>query len=363
MNRELQLHFHTYPSSKKDMPHPIKSCLLRTLALFAVVCLLHVTSIHRSDTIQTSRLKCRNCAWREGRRYMAPAQVLDRNRTSNRIYTAQHNGRKYMASVVTMANAAEVYGPDYKSRLPSFLGTWSRAWPGLHIQLQYSFANNMDHLLGYGSLVGHYLAIADSLRYLDTHNETCDYQLMFEDDAIPFRNATWPWSSARNNLDTMLDGLIAAGGNFMVMGGTAPFRYKIDDAVTLAEQPQGGALHVGHVDGAYAYIFECSAMASAMKHMHEFLRQATGKVHVEAVLWDAFRSALPNQGKAVGAHVSVPLIVDHKPGKSATLNKVMDNSWFEGDPRFWASNRSIFAEKKGWWADYPRHHPDITFEV
>ena len=99
-----------------------------------------------------------------------------------------------------------------------------------------------------------YLAIADSMRYLEAHNETCDFHLVFEDDAMPFKDNTWPPSSKDNHLDARLDDLVSAGGTFVILGGNIR-NYNISEAATAAQRPQGGILHAGHADGAYASTF------------------------------------------------------------------------------------------------------------
>lgn len=255
-----------------------------------------------------------------------------------------------MASVLGMANEADVYGPTAKPRLPSFLDAWARAWPGLYMEPQFSFANHPD-LRGYGCLVGHYLAIANSLRYLQAHNKTCDFHMVFEDDATPFREATWPGASSHNHLDARLDDLLAAGGNFMVLGGNVN-NYNITDAALAARQPRGGILHAGHADGSYAYVFQCSAMESAARYLHKQLRQVKTNPHVEKVLWDAFRAGATPQddgSKVTGVYVSVPLMVDHRPGMSMTWHRMVDYP-FEGESRFWANEKVMELSQK---KDYP----------
>lgn len=286
----------------------------------------------------------RRAVWR---RYVSRPEVpvTERAPSSERVYMAPHNGRKYTASVVSMANAAEVYGPASQPRLPLFYESWNRAWPGLRIRLQLSFANHPD-LLGYGSLVGHYLAMANTLHYLETHNETCDYHLSFEDDAKPFEGATWPSSSAVNDLDAKLDFLNDAGGNLLLLGGLA-FNYDIQDAVLASKNPQGGILHAGHADHAHAYVFKCSAMAEATRFLHKAARQATGAVHTEKLLWDAIGAA--SGENTTGVHVSVPLMVDSAHGMSSTWNQVMDYG-HEGDSRFWENEKVNVMAKK---TDYP----------
>ena len=290
-----------------------------------------------------SRLGARWSGWRPGIRCPEARRTV----SASRIYTAPHNGRKYMASVLNMANEADVYGPTAEPRLPPFLAAWADAWPGLHMQHQFSFANHPE-LRGYGCLAGHYLAIADSLRYLEAHNETCDFHLVFEDDAMPFKESTWPALSKVNHLDARLDDLVAAGGIILILGGNF-FNYNIDDAAAAAGQPQGGILHAGHGDGSYGYVYECSAMAPATRFLHRYLHQMKTNAHVEKVLWDAFRSGSRKDNKSTGVYMSAPLMVDHRPGISMTWNR-LEAYPFEGDPNFWANEkvRGLATRK-----DYP----------
>ena len=119
-----------------------------------------------------------------------------------RVYTSPDTGRKFMASVVGLADDTDVYGKN-AARMPAFFEAWRRAWPGLHIEHQHAFMNHRN-LLGYGCAAGHYLALTKSLQYLRVHNETCDYHLVFEDDALPFNGTTWPAFGAENDLETKL---------------------------------------------------------------------------------------------------------------------------------------------------------------
>ena len=292
-----------------------------------------------------SRLSVRSFGDRPGLQSPIPRKST----SSRRIYTAVHNGRKYMASVLSMANEADAYGPTAKARLPPFLAAWADAWPGLHMEQRFSFANHAN-LRGYGVLVGHYLAIVDSMRYLEAHNETCDFHLVFEDDAMPFKDKTWPPSSKDNHLDARLDDLVSAGGTFMILGGNI-YNYNISEAATAAQRPRGGILHAGHADGAYAYVFDCSAMKSAARFLHKHLLQLTGRSHVEKVLWDAYRKGSSRPGnESTGIYVSVPLMVDHKPGLSMTHNRTVHYP-FQGEPNFWANNKvKGLSQIK----DYPR---------
>jgi len=91
---------------------------------------------------------------------------------------------KYMATVMGLADDANVYGKN-ASRLPTFRQAWDHAWPGLKARFQPTFLNHQN-LRGYGLAAGYYLAITESLLYLRTNNESCDYHMFFEDDGLPF---------------------------------------------------------------------------------------------------------------------------------------------------------------------------------
>jgi hypothetical protein len=249
----------------------------------------------------------------------------------DRIYTSPYGKLKYMASVVGLAEDADVYGSS-PVRLPSFVQAWSQAWPGLHIEHQHGFLNHPD-LLGYGCAAGHYLALADSLRYLKSRNETCDYHLVFEDDAVPFDGTKWPPSGPSNDLEARLEHMDAVGGNVLVLGGHLFQDYDKARAAASAALPHGGIVHVGHIDGSYAYVFKCAAMESVVRELHAHLRHTTGPTAFERVLWGAFTST-GQPGYETGVHASVPLMVDHVHGFSATWNEVRSRP-LEGVSAFW----------------------------
>ena len=240
-----------------------------------------------------------------------------------------------MASVVGLASDVDVYGSNI-SRLSTFMDSWARAWPGLHIEHQHAFINHHT-MMGFGCAAGHYLALADSLRYLRTRNETCDYPLMFEDDALPFARRTWPAAAHApvNDLDARLDHLDAINGTVLVLGGHTFENYSKFDAEAAFRRRQRGIVNVGHVDGSFAYVFKCKAMDAVAKGLHKLLRQPRRELWFEKELWDIFAS-LPDNGAAdeVGVHVSIPLLVDHARGFSATWNEIVIRPQ-EGSAVFW----------------------------
>ena len=97
-------------------------------------------------------------------------------------------------------------------------------------------------------------------------------------------------------------------------------------------------MHAHHADGSFAYVFDCSALASAARFVHKHLHEMKGGTQVEKVLWDAFRAASADGDTPSGVCASAPMMVDHKPGMSKTWNKVMEYG-FEGNPNFWANDK------------------------
>ena len=241
-----------------------------------------------------------------------------------------------MASVVGLANdgGALALGPHFAGRLTTFSSAWSRAWPGLEIRHQPSFLNHAG-LLGYGCAVGHYMALTDTLRYLRARNATCDYHLVFEDDGLPFNQTTWPPSGAGNDLEAKLDALAAVGGGVLALGGHLFQNYSRAYAAAAGSKPHGGVVRVGHIDGSFAYVYACPAMASVAARLHTHLRELNGKSAFERVLWAAFGGAGPSGATAGPAlYASAPLLVDHAHGFSATWNTTRKRP-LEGVASFW----------------------------
>ncbi|MGI9152461.1 MAG: hypothetical protein ACR2IY_01105, partial [Rubrivivax sp.] len=251
-----------------------------------------------------------------------------------RIYTSLTSGRKYMATVLGLADDADVYGPN-GTRLPSFSAAWARAWPGLHMQYQPTFVNHPE-LRGYGIAAGTYLALTLSAHYLKTQGSSCDYHLMFEDDARPFYGTSWPASSVNgvNDLDARIDALVAANGTALLLGGHHFKNVNLTAAAAAAARPHGGIVPFDTAEGAYAYVMHCSTIAHVARHLHSHLRRhVQGNLHIEHVLWSAFTN-LRDQGTGTGVYVSAPLMVDHARGFSATWNRTVDRP-YEGNATFW----------------------------
>ena len=95
-------------------------------------------------------------------------------------------------------------------------------------------------LFGYGITVGYYLSITESLEYLRTHNQTCDYHLFFEDDGLPLNATTWPAYAPINNLDARLDELEIVGGTGLFVGGHSFDGVNRSAAAATASRPHGG---------------------------------------------------------------------------------------------------------------------------
>jgi hypothetical protein len=260
----------------------------------------------------------------------SPADPVPPSKSPPRVYIAPRTGRKYMASVVGLASDVDVYGSNV-SRLSTFMESWTRAWPGLHIEHQHAFINHRT-MMGLGCAAGHYLALAESLRYLRTRNETCDYHLMFEDDALPFAGSAWPATAHApvNDLDARLDYLDSINGTVLVLGGHTFQNYSKVDAEAASRRQHNGIVHLGHVDGSFVYVFKCKAMDAVAKGLHHLLRQPSHRLWFEKELWKTF-SSLPGEG---GVHVSIPLLVDHAHGFSATWNETRDRPQ-EGSAIFW----------------------------
>jgi len=236
-----------------------------------------------------------------------------------------------MATVLGLADEAVVYGPN-SNRLHTFRNAWARAWPGLHIEHQPTFINH-PALRGYGLAAGTFLAMTHALVYLRSHNATCDYHLMLEDDGLPFNGTSWPGQAgaAVNDLEVRLDALDAVGGVALILGGHDFMNMSRAAAAKAAAQPHGGIVAVGLASGSYGYIVKCSALADVVAHMHAHLRRVKSTSFFEQILWTAFQKAAPNK---TAAYISAPLLVDHAPGFSATHHRKVPRP-FQGNATFW----------------------------
>jgi len=241
------------------------------------------------------------------------------------------SGRRFLAGVVS-ANVSS-------ARTTKFLRRWQSAWPGIEITVQRSFCNAVE-VRGYGALVSQFLLLDDAL---NRDPDSFDYLLIFEDDAMPFDNVTWP-NQAPNDFDARLDMLENRDGDLLLLGAHSmrnqwPGEHKwYPPYVPYVEvELPVGIYSLQFSSGAYAWVLR----SRFLPQMHRALEESIANKNSSEGVADEVWWPVLKDHSAGGGFVSVPLLVDHLPGFSAT----------------WKTNRTKVQKFEGhrdWW-NYPRN--------
>lgn len=252
-------------------------------------------------------------------------------RASTPMITTGWNGRRFAAAVMSLPSETGVYGNQ--TRLKDFNRDWKRAWPDLQVRRQPTFAHHHD-LRGYGDFVGFFMALNHAI--VDQHG-AFDYLILFEDDAIPSPNATWPSIGEPNTLDTLLDDLERVRGSGLVLGGSMFRGFDKDEAERKASHGFGGIVAAEWATGSFAIVlprdsvrFVYQGLIEAIKNITLPLPKMSG---IDLTFWDIFNEH-KRLGLGSGGYVATPLVVDHRSGWSATWRRMVQRPC-EGRSDFW----------------------------
>lgn len=246
------------------------------------------------------------------------------------MITRGWNGRRYAAVVMSLPNEAGIYGNQ--TRLKDFTKDWKRVWPQLQVRRQPTFAQHSD-LRGYGDFVGFYLALNHAL--VD-QGSAFDYLILFEDDAVPSPNATWPSVGGPNTLDSMIDDLERVRGTGLVLGGHMFRGFNADEARVKAVREFGGVVSADWGTGSFAMILPRSSVRFFFQGLTDTIKNLTVAKKVSGIditLWDLFEEH-KRSGLGSGGFISTPLITDHRPGWSATWQRIVSRP-NEGRSDYW----------------------------
>lgn len=230
--------------------------------------------------------------------------------------------RRYAAVYVGLPDALGHYSFPRSSR---FLSAWAGKWPALR-PIKYSTFLHHPDLRGLGSMVGIYMALVDVLA-----RDEFDYLLCFEDDALPFNFTSWPRLGRVNHLDAHIGELERLNGSALILGGHDFVGYDPTAARNKALMLYGGIVPVRAGLGSYAYLLRRDAARVYMKTLHEWIAKKDCQANSSHLAAD---NCLYNALLHTGVYVSVPLLVDHAPGQSATWGVERHGGW-QGRPDFW----------------------------
>jgi len=246
------------------------------------------------------------------------------------MITRGWNGRRYAAVVMSLPTEAGIYGNQ--TRLKDFTKDWKRVWPELQVRRQPTFAQHND-LRGYGDYVGFYLALNHAL--VDQGN-AFDYLILFEDDAVPSPNATWPSVGGPNSLDSMVDDLERVRGTGLALGGHMFKGFNGDEARMKAVRHFGGVVSATWGTGSFALVLPQSSVRFFFQGLTDTIKNLTIAKKVSGIditLWDLFEEH-KRLGLGSGGYASTPLITDHRPGWSATWHRMVSRP-NEGRSDYW----------------------------
>lgn len=256
----------------------------------------------------------------EGRAEAPAVSPRDASEPINGKVTAKY---RYKAYVLTLLEFSEANSTLKRSeRLGVFREKWRKAWPELDIPEFYTFYNS-PKLRGYGCLAAAVQVLQNALMSPDEF----DYLLLFEDDAVPFENTTWP-NKPGNDLERRLEQLEQVDGTALLLGGHTFKQYDVKKTRAVAAREGGGIVRVGAAWGSYGMIFRRKYLVQYLKLFSDALKEkVTSKSGSTDTVW---------YGTEMGRHMyaSVPLLVDHHPGYSRTWNRMRKRSW-EGHREWW----------------------------
>eukprot|EP00808_Paulinella_micropora_P022748 g68116.t1 len=203
--------------------------------------------------------------------------------------------------VGTMANS---------TRMQRFCTSWTRAWPALEFLFVQGHARPMR---GQGLTEAFVMAVDDAIE------QDVDLMLVMEDDVVPFENTMWP-------ADLVARLHQVEGCGFLFLGA---HRIRYYDTPSFSPSSQQ-VVRIYSLLGSYAWVAERAVLPALAQLYRQDLLDAQRKqsTHVDPdVSWTRLWDRFP-------AYISVPLLVDHPPGYSATWKKYRASGW-EGHPDFW----------------------------
>lgn len=228
-----------------------------------------------------------------------------------------YSGRRFIAGVITMQNTLE-------ERLALFKDNWVKVWPQLHVKVKLSFLQDPS-LQGYGVLSNIFELLVEALLY----GGEFDYLLVFEDDAIPHENTTWPCKNRPNDLDSRLDLLEEMNGGGLLLGGHTVKGYD-QSVLTQVLRKGWGIIRVHKTFGCFGMAIPKRHLELLANHYEDNLRRKTDRRFTpDNENWEIWKNS------GVGGYISIPLLVDHN-GSSFSY------TWGYKKPRPWEG-------KRNWW--------------
>lgn len=246
--------------------------------------------------------------------------------TEHKITISPTSGRRFLAMVTSFTGSQE--------RRIKFFRAWHGVWPELAIVTEYSYLNHYD-LQGYAILSANVIGMYRALVFAEESHQEFDYFLVFEDDAIPFQNTSWPTKSAgnsnlNNDLDHMLDEIEAEDGGALYLGCHHAKSVDRDRLIDNNGEINASVALLNHAWGAYAWIISRKHLRALQQKYAGVLQGKKGRDGTTDKDNHIFFLE-----RRVKEFISVPLLVDHQSfGESLTWKRAKRREW-EGRRDWW----------------------------
>ena len=213
------------------------------------------------------------------------------------------------------------------------------------ITTEYSYLNHYA-LQGYAILSANVIGMYKALVFAQSIDQDFDFFIVFEDDAMPFANTSWPTKANAdwNDLDQMLDEVEAENGGGLFLGCHHVESFDRDRLIDNNGKINSSISSLTHAWGAYAWVISRRHLPSLQKEYADVLRQKKD------------RTGTPDnnnhfffQTRKIKEFVSVPLLVDHQScGDSLTWKgaKVPIKRAWEGRRDWWNCQDICTSEAK-----------------
>jgi len=214
------------------------------------------------------------------------------------------DSNKYYSAVISI--------PGDDDRLSDFYNKWDAAWPNQTIHTHLCFKNSPT-LRSMGVFACFYQILATFMHL--QNRDSFDYVLLFEDDGVPFPDTVWP-----DDLKQRFDSDPEA--EMILLGG-----HRVTGKGLNAIQGDELLYKAADSSGSYGVAIRASTAEMFMKGLGEELaRKVDDKSGLDRYLWYVYG----DKGR-----ISVPLLVDHRPGKSSTWGSRPPSRRFQGRREFW----------------------------
>ena len=196
---------------------------------------------------------------------------------------------------------------------------------------------------GYAILSANVIGMYRALVFTEAAHQDFDYFLVFEDDAVPFANTSWPTkaNSDWNDLDQMLTEMESKDGGALYLGCHHAKSVDRDRLIDNNGKINSSIAILSHAWGAYAWIISKRHLSSLQQEYARVLEGKRGRNGTTDNNNHYFFSE-----RQIKEFISVPLLVDHQSfGKSLTWKNAKKREW-EGHRDWWNCFETCASEKE-----------------